>query len=89
MTGADPCTDWLGAMLVLDDKSFVKTGPDLKPKDLFAARWTGDRAPHLLETSVPGIFAVGDVRSGNVKRTASAVGEGSVAVSLVHRVLRE
>src|SRR5215475_1606978 len=61
---------------------FVKTGPDLGAHDLAAAEWPLSRAPYLLETSVPGIFAVGDVRSGNVKRVASAVGEGSICVQL-------
>jgi thioredoxin reductase (NADPH) len=87
MTGADPCSGWLGAAVALDDTNFVKTGLELSSADLRAAEWRLDRAPHLLETSAPGIFAVGDVRSGSVKRTASAVGEGAVAVSLIHRVL--
>ena len=68
---------------------FIRTGADLTPEDLAAARWSLPRAPHLLETSLSGVFAVGDVRSGNLKRVASAVGEGSIAVALVHRVLRE
>src|SRR4051812_2723712 len=88
MTGADPCTGWLDALVALDDKRFVKTGPELTALDLETAGWRTDRSPHLLETSAPGVFAVGDVRSGNVKRAASAVGEGAVAVSLVHRALR-
>lgn len=89
MTGADPCTRWLGGCLALDEKGFIRTGPDLSRDDLAAARWPLARAPHLLETSLPGVFAVGDVRAGNVKRVASAVGEGSIAVSFVHRVLHE
>jgi thioredoxin reductase (NADPH) len=64
-------------------------GPDLSPEDLAAARWHVARAPYLLETSLPGVFAVGDVRGGNLKRVASAVGEGSIAVAFVHRVLNE
>jgi thioredoxin reductase (NADPH) len=89
MTGADPSTGWLAGCVVLDAKGFVKTGPDLSPDDLAAAHWPLARAPYLLETSLPGVFAVGDVRAGNVKRVASAVGEGSIAVSFVHRVLHE
>jgi len=75
--------------LVLDSKGFIKTGSDLSPDDLTAARWPLPRSPHLLETSLPGVFAVGDARGGNVKRVASAVGEGSIAVSFVHQVLHE
>jgi thioredoxin reductase (NADPH) len=89
MTGAVPSTQWLGGCLALDENGFVKTGPDLSREDLSAAGWPLARPPHLLETSLPGVFAVGDVRSGNVKRVASAVGEGSIAVSFVHRVLAE
>ena len=63
--------------------------PDLSREDLAAARWPLPRPPHLLETSLPGVFAVGDVRSGNVKRVASAVGEGSICIQLVHKVLVE
>ena len=89
MTGAVPATTWLDGCVALDAKGFIKTGPDLSQDDLTAARWPLARAPHLLETSLPGVFAVGDVRSGNVKRVASAVGEGSIAISFVHRVLHE
>jgi thioredoxin reductase (NADPH) len=89
MTGADPKTRWLDRCVVLDAREFIKTGPDLSPEDLHAAHWPLARAPHLLETSLPGVFAVGDVRSGNVKRVASAVGEGSIAIALVHQVLRQ
>jgi thioredoxin reductase (NADPH) len=87
MTGAIPSTGWLDGCLALDADGFIKTGSDLTRDEL--ANWPHARAPHLLETSVPGVFAVGDVRSGNVKRVASAVGEGSIAVSFVHRVLHE
>jgi thioredoxin reductase (NADPH) len=87
MMGASPCTSWLQGCLALDDKGFVKTGQDLTPKDLESTEWTLTRPPMLLETSRPGIFAVGDVRSGNVKRVASAVGEGSICIQLVHRIL--
>jgi len=89
MTGAVPTTKWLGACVALDEDGFIKTGADLTREDLDAARWPLARPPHLLETSLPGIFAVGDVRGGNIKRVASAVGEGSVAVAFVHRVLHE
>jgi thioredoxin reductase (NADPH) len=89
MAGADPSTQWLAGCLALDAKGFIKTGPDLSPDDLAAAEWPLARPPHLLETSLPGVFAVGDVRSGSIKRVASAVGEGSIAVSFVHRVLNE
>jgi thioredoxin reductase (NADPH) len=89
MTGAVPSTDWLRGCVALDAKGFIKTGPDLSQDDLAAAQWSAARAPHLLETSLPGVFAVGDVRGGNIKRVASAVGEGSIAISFVHQVLSE
>jgi thioredoxin reductase (NADPH) len=73
----------------MDAKRFVKTGSDISRDELLAAKWPRGRDPYLLETSLPGVFAVGDVRSGSVKRVASAVGEGSVAISFVHRVLHE
>jgi thioredoxin reductase (NADPH) len=88
MTGAVPNTAWLERCVRVDDKGFIKTGPDLTPDDLLAARWPLTRPPYLLETSRPGIFAVGDVRGGNIKRVASAVGEGSIAVAFVHQVLQ-
>jgi thioredoxin reductase (NADPH) len=89
MAGAVPNTKWLEGCIALDDKGFVRTGGDLSLEDLMAARWPLGRSPYLLETTLPGVFAVGDARSGNLKRVASAVGEGSIAVALVHRVLRE
>jgi thioredoxin reductase (NADPH) len=89
MTGAVPNTRWLDGCVALDKNGFIKTGPDLGRAELDAARWPLARAPHLLETSLPGVFAVGDARGGNVKRVASAVGEGSIAVSFVHQVLSE
>jgi thioredoxin reductase (NADPH) len=69
-------------------EGFVKTGPDLSRDELDAARWPLARSPFLLETTRPGVFAVGDVRAGNVKRMASAVGEGSIAIAFVHQVLQ-
>ncbi|MGB2888355.1 MAG: FAD-dependent oxidoreductase [Candidatus Acidiferrales bacterium] len=89
MTGANPNTGWLAGCLALDERGFVKTGVDLAPADLTSAQWPLTRRPYLLEASLPGVFAVGDVRSGNVKRVASAVGEGSIAISMVHKVLQE
>jgi thioredoxin reductase (NADPH) len=89
MTGAAPSTQWLDGCVALDTKGFIKTGPDLSPEDLASAKWPLARPPHLLETSLHGVFAVGDVRGGNIKRVASAVGEGSIAIAFVHRVLAE
>jgi thioredoxin reductase (NADPH) len=87
MTGAEPNTRWLEGCVALDAQGFVKTGIDLTPEDL--AQWTAARHPLLLETNRHGVFAVGDVRSGSVKRVASAVGEGSICIQLVHRALAE
>ncbi|MFY9552104.1 MAG: NAD(P)/FAD-dependent oxidoreductase, partial [Thermoanaerobaculia bacterium] len=89
MTGAVPSTSWLDGCVALDENGFIKTGPDLSKENLAAAHWPLARPPHLLETSLPGVFAVGDVRRGNVKRVASAVGEGSIAITFVHEALQE
>ena len=89
MTGAVPTTKWLDGCVALDKQGFIKTGTDLSRDDLSAARWPLSRNPHLLETTLPGVFAVGDVRGGNIKRVASAVGEGAIAISFVHQVLHE
>jgi len=89
MTGADPNTTWLKGCVVLDEKNFVKTGADLEADELAEGRWPLSRRPHLMETSIPGVFAVGDVRSSSVKRVASAVGEGSICVQLIHKALQE
>ncbi len=89
MTGADPSTRWLDGCVVRDAKGFIKTGSDLSEDELETAQWPLARPPHLLETSLPGVFAVGDVRAGSIKRVASAVGEGSISIALVHRVLAE
>jgi thioredoxin reductase (NADPH) len=83
MTGACPNTAWLNGCLAVDEKQFIKTGADA------GTNWPLKRSPYLLETSRPGVFAVGDVRSGSMKRVAAAVGEGSMAVQFVHRVLAE
>jgi thioredoxin reductase (NADPH) len=89
MTGALPSTAWLDGCLACDAKGFIKTGTDLSPDDLAAVKWPLGRTPHTLESSLPGIFAVGDVRAGSMKRVASAVGEGAAAIALVHRALHE
>lgn len=82
--GANPCSGWLPAEIETDDWGFIKTGQDLTEADL----WKKDRPPFPLETSRPGVFAVGDVRSGSSKRVAAAVGEGSMAVQFIHRYLK-
>ena len=89
MTGAVPNSAWLNGCVACDQEGFIKTGLDLTTEDLEKAAWPLKRSPLLLETSLPGVFAVGDIRAGNVKRVASAVGEGSIAVSFVHQVLAE
>jgi thioredoxin reductase (NADPH) len=89
MTGAVPNTVWVGGCLALDEKGFVKAGGDISGEELAAASWPLQRPPYLLETSTPGVFVVGDVRAGSVKRVASAVGEGSICVQLVHKALAE
>ncbi|HMB28517.1 MAG TPA: FAD-dependent oxidoreductase [Blastocatellia bacterium] len=89
MAGAIPNTHWLDGCVALDAKGFIKTGPDLSQDDLAMAHWPLARAPRLLETSLPGVFAVGDIRGGSLKRVASAVGEGAIAVAFVHQSLRE
>ncbi|GAA4315911.1 FAD-dependent oxidoreductase [Mucilaginibacter gynuensis] len=87
--GAKPYTDWLGNQIIKDDKGFVETGRDLNRHDNFDKLWKQNRDPYLLETSCPGIFAAGDVRAGAMNRVASAVGEGSMAISFVHKYLAE
>jgi thioredoxin reductase (NADPH) len=89
MTGADPNTGWLNGCIVLDAKGFINTGPDLSSENLSASGWSLKRQPYLLETSLPGVFAAGDVRGSSIKRVASAVGEGSTAISFVHKVIQE
>ena len=89
MTGASPCTDWLQDCLALDEKGFILTGRDLARARDGQPHLNLKNAPQMLETSVPGVFAVGDVRSGNVKRVASAVGEGAISIHMVHRALAE
>ena len=90
MTGAAPRTEWLRGCVALDDKGFILTGRDLDttgPQG--SSPWPLTRPPQMLETSLPGVFAVGDARSGNVKRVASAVGEGAISVHMVHQALVE
>jgi thioredoxin reductase (NADPH) len=89
MTGADPNTAWLEGCVLLDERSFVKTGADLHVDDLAEVRWPLKRQPYLLESSIPGVFVVGDARAASVKRVAAAVGEGSACVQMIHRVLQE
>ena len=89
MTGASPRTGWLEGCLALDEKGFILTGRDLNGSTGASGKWPLKRLPQMLETSLPGVFAVGDVRAGSVKRVASAVGEGAIAVHLVHRALAE
>ena len=88
MAGASPKTAWIAGCLALDSKGFILTGRDVET-GAAPVPWTLSRAPRMLEASIPGVFAVGDARSGNVKRVASAVGEGSIVVSLVHQALTE
>jgi thioredoxin reductase (NADPH) len=85
--GAQPHTEWLDSLIERDERGFILTGPDLMREGKRPRGWQLDRDPYLLETSVPGIFAVGDVRKGSIKRVASGVGEGSVAISFVHQYL--
>jgi thioredoxin reductase (NADPH) len=88
MTGAAPRTEWLRGRVALDEKGFILTGPDLDTTSLQgSSTWPLTRRPQMLETSLPGVFAVGDARSGNVKRVASAVGEGAISVHMVHQAL--
>ena len=91
MTGASPRTEWLTGCVAMDSKGFILTGRDLDGIRNAGDRpqWPLERAPQMLETSLPGVFAVGDVRAGNVKRVASAVGEGAISIHLVHRALAE
>jgi thioredoxin reductase (NADPH) len=90
MAGASPRTDWLRECVALDKQGFILTGRDLDPiLDSAPLRWPLSRPPQMLETSLPAVFAVGDIRAGNVKRVASAVGEGSISIHLVHRALAE
>lgn len=87
--GAKPCTDWLNGMVAMDDKGFIYTGPDVIEESMISCSIFEQRKPQSLESSIPGFFAVGDVRKGSVKRVASAVGEGSMAISQIHQFLAE
>jgi thioredoxin reductase (NADPH) len=85
--GAAPRTDWLPSAVLRDEKGFILAGPDLRTDGKLPPEWGDAREPFLLETSVPGVFVAGDVRHGSVKRVASAVGEGSIAVQFIHQYL--
>jgi thioredoxin reductase (NADPH) len=85
--GALPRTDWLEGSVIRDDRGFVVAGPDLLKSGKRPAGWNLDRDPFLLESSMPGVFVVGDVRYGSIKRVASAVGEGAIAVQFIHRYM--
>ncbi len=87
--GAAPLTDWLDGTVQRDAAGFLLTGPDLLRDGRRPTGWALDRDPYLLESSVPGVFGAGDVRAQSVKRVASAVGEGAMAVTLVHRYLEK
>ncbi len=87
--GAAPKTEWLDGLVARDQRGFILSGADLMDNGRRPRGWRLDRDPFLLETSVPGIFVAGDVRHGSVKRCASAVGEGSIAVQFVHQYMRE
>jgi thioredoxin reductase (NADPH) len=86
--GAQPYTEWLKGTLARDSRGFILAGPDLGGGN-GTPTWPLDRHPYALETSMPGVFAAGDTRHGSIKRVASAVGEGSMAVHLIHRYLAE
>jgi len=88
MTGASPHTEWLSSCVTLDRKGFILSGRDLDTATP-PIPWPLKRAPHMLETSLPGVFVVGDVRANNIKRVASAVGEGSIVIHMVHHALAE
>jgi thioredoxin reductase (NADPH) len=90
MAGASPRSDWLRGCIALDQQGYILTGRDLDPvlADV-PLKWALERASQMLETSLPAVFAAGDIRSGNVKRVASAVGEGAISIHLVHRALAE
>ena len=85
LIGADAVTDWLPPAIIRDEHGYVLSGADAQR----TGAWPAERDPYLLETTVPGIFAVGDVRAGSVKRIASGVGEGSMAIAFVHRYLHD
>jgi thioredoxin reductase (NADPH) len=90
MAGASPRSDWLRGCVALDKHGFILTGRDLDPVLADAPQgWPLERSPQMLETSLPAVYAVGDIRAGNVKRVASAVGEGAISIHLVHRALAE
>lgn len=87
--GAAPLTDWLDGSVLRDERGFILSGPDLTADGKPPASWELDRAPYHLETNIPGVFVAGDARAESAKRVASAVGEGAMAVMLVHRYLEQ
>jgi thioredoxin reductase (NADPH) len=87
--GARPCSEWLHQIVAMDNKGFIYTGPDVLEAAMIKCSIFDQRKPQSLEASIPGFFAVGDVRKGSVKRVASAVGEGSMAISQIHQYLAE
>lgn len=89
LIGAKPCTEWLPSDVVRNDKGFIETGRELLRLDTFKKKWKVEREPYLLESSIPGVFAAGDVRAGAMNRIASAVGEGAMSIKLVHEYLAE
>jgi thioredoxin reductase (NADPH) len=91
MAGASPKTEWLRGCVALDEKGFILTGRDVEAISACpeTPSWPLERSPQMLETSLPGVFAAGDVRAGSVKRVASAVGEGAISIHMVHKALAQ
>jgi thioredoxin reductase (NADPH) len=89
LIGASPHTDWLGETVLRDEHGFLVSGPDLLRDGCLPSSWPLARAPHLFETSVPGVFVAGDARHGSIKRVASGVGEGTIAEKMIERYLDE
>jgi thioredoxin reductase (NADPH) len=87
--GAKPITDWINGKILINDKGYIETGRDLAKQSQYKKIWKLEREPFLLETCIPGVFAAGDVRAGAMNRVASAVGEGGMAIKLVHEYLVE
>jgi thioredoxin reductase (NADPH) len=87
--GAKPCTDWMQLDIMRNDKGYIETGRELLRFENFRKKWKLEREPYLLESSLPGVFAAGDVRAGAMNRIASAVGEGAMSIKFVHEYLAE